>query len=53
MVPEDFLAKRIEILRELVPSASKIALLVNPSNPMHKLILAEEVPRITRTWASL
>jgi putative ABC transport system substrate-binding protein len=48
MVPEDFLAKRIEILRELVPSASKIALLVNPSNPMHKLILAEQVPRITR-----
>jgi putative ABC transport system substrate-binding protein len=48
MVPEDFLAKRIEILRELVPSASKIALLVNPSNPMHKLIFAEQVPRITR-----
>ena len=48
IVPEDFLAKRIEILRELVPSASKIALLVNPSNPMHKLILAEQVPRITR-----
>ena len=54
MVPGDFLAKRIEILRELVPSASKIALLVNPGNPMHKLILAEELPRITRgTWASL
>ena len=48
MVPEDFIAKRIEILRELVPGASKIALLVNPGNPMHKLILAEQVPRITR-----
>ena len=47
-VPGDFVAKRIEILRELVPGASKIALLVNPSNPMHRLILAEEVPRTAR-----
>ena len=37
MVPEDFGAKRLEILRELVPGASKIALLVNPNNPMHRL----------------
>jgi ABC-type uncharacterized transport system substrate-binding protein len=27
-----------------VPSASKIAILVNPGNPMHRLILANEVP---------
>ena len=43
-VPGDWVAKRIEILRELVPGASKIALLVHPSNPMHRLILADEVP---------
>ena len=47
-VPGDWVAKRIEILRELVPGASKIALLVNPGNPMHRLILAEEVPRTAR-----
>jgi putative tryptophan/tyrosine transport system substrate-binding protein len=47
-VPEDFVAKRIEILRELVPSASKIALLVNPDNPMHRLVLAEYMPRTAR-----
>jgi putative tryptophan/tyrosine transport system substrate-binding protein len=29
----------------LVPGASKIAVLVNPGNPMHRLVLAEEVPR--------
>ncbi|MET4790394.1 ABC-type uncharacterized transport system substrate-binding protein [Bradyrhizobium japonicum] len=29
-VPEDFFGKRVEILRELVPGASKIAILVNP-----------------------
>ena len=39
-VPGDFIAKRIEILRELVPGASKIALLVNPGNPMHRLIVS-------------
>ena len=30
-----------EILREIVPGASKIALLVNPGNPMHRLNFAE------------
>ena len=48
IVPDDFLAKRIEILRELVPGASKIALLVNSDNQMHKLIVAEYVPRTAR-----
>jgi putative ABC transport system substrate-binding protein len=47
-VPGDWVAKRIEILRELVPGASNIALLVNPGNPMHKLMLAEEVPDTAR-----
>jgi putative tryptophan/tyrosine transport system substrate-binding protein len=48
--PGDWIAKRIEILRELVPGASKIALLVNPDNPVHRLTLAEEVPRTTRSF---
>ena len=30
-------AKQIEILRELVPGASKIAVLANPGNPMQRL----------------
>jgi putative tryptophan/tyrosine transport system substrate-binding protein len=47
-VPGDFIAKRIEILRELIPSASKIAILANPGNPTHRLVLAEEVPTIVR-----
>jgi putative tryptophan/tyrosine transport system substrate-binding protein len=44
-VPGDWNSKGVELLRELVPGASKIALLVNPGNPMHRLILAEEIPR--------
>jgi putative ABC transport system substrate-binding protein len=41
-------AKQIEILRELVPGASKIAILANPGNPMQRLTLAEEVPSTAR-----
>jgi len=39
--PGDWIAKRIEILRELIPGASKIALLVNRGNQMQRLLLAE------------
>ena len=46
--PGDWAAKRIEILRELIPGASKIALLVNPNNPMHRMTLDEEVPSTAR-----
>jgi putative ABC transport system substrate-binding protein len=45
-VPEDFLGKRLEILREFVPDASKIAILVNPNNPT--LYLVEETRRMAR-----
>ena len=38
----------IEILREMVPTASKIAVLVNPGNPIHRLIIAEELPQTAR-----
>jgi putative ABC transport system substrate-binding protein len=48
VVPGNFFGKQIEILRELVPGASKIALLVNPDNQMHRLALAEELPRTAR-----
>jgi putative ABC transport system substrate-binding protein len=44
-VPGDFVAKMIETLREIVPAASKIAILVNPGNQVHRLIVAEELPR--------
>ena len=47
-VPE-FTVKMIETLREMVPTASKIAILVNPRNPIHRLIVAEELPQTART----
>jgi ABC-type uncharacterized transport system substrate-binding protein len=45
VVPGNFMAKQIEILRELIPGAAKIALLVNPDNQMHRIALADEFPR--------
>jgi len=45
MVPGNFNSKQIEILRELVPHASKIAILANPENPLHRILLADELPR--------
>ena len=43
-----FSGKLIETLREMVPTASKIAILVNPDNPIHRQIVAEELPQIAR-----
>jgi len=48
--PKDWKWKGLGILRELVPNASKIALLVNPNNPEHRLILGEEIPRAARNF---
>ena len=48
--PGDWIAKRIEILRELVPTASKVAILVNPGNPIHRWIVAEELPQTARSF---
>ena len=46
-VPE-FASKEIEILREIVPTASKIAVLANPGNPIHRLVIAEQLPRVAQ-----
>src|SRR6476620_10188137 len=40
----NFAGRAIDILREMVPTASKIAILVNPGNPIHRLVVAEELP---------
>jgi putative tryptophan/tyrosine transport system substrate-binding protein len=44
-VPGQFTSKQIEILREIVPTASKIAVLANPGNPIHRRVIAEELPQ--------
>ena len=48
LVPEDFFAKRIQILQDLVAGVSKIAVLVNPGNQIHRRVVAEDVPSTAR-----
>ena len=43
-----FAGKGIEILREMVPTASKVAILVNPGNPIHRLVVADELSQTAR-----
>jgi putative ABC transport system substrate-binding protein len=47
-VPGEIVGKTIEKLRQMVPTASKIAILVNPDNPMHRLHVAEDIPQLVR-----
>lgn len=49
IVPGNIVSKRIQILREMVPAASKIAVLINPSNADHRVLVAgEELPETAR-----
>jgi putative ABC transport system substrate-binding protein len=43
-----FAGKEIEVLREMVPTVSKIAVLANPGNPIQRRVIAEELPQIAR-----
>ncbi len=36
LVPEGFLGKQLQLLKAIVPQASRIAVLVNPTNPGHQ-----------------
>jgi len=44
ITPGAFLAKQLEVLRELLPQAQRVAVLANPANDDHRLTLTREVP---------
>ena len=48
IVPGNFLSKGIQILLEMVPAASKIAVLVNPTSADHRRQVAEDLPEIAQ-----
>jgi putative ABC transport system substrate-binding protein len=49
-VPGEFISKQIEILRELVPHAAKIAIVANPGNPIHRRVIAEDLPQAAQKF---
>ena len=44
LVPDDFNGKTLDILRELLPQAKRVAALINPSNEIHRLLFPREAP---------
>ena len=48
ITPGAFLAKQLEILRELLPQAQRVAVLATPDNDDYRLALAREVPMATQ-----
>ncbi len=49
LVPEGFVGKQLQFLKALVPQASRIAVLINPTNPMHP----RELPKLPEIGRSL
>jgi putative ABC transport system substrate-binding protein len=45
LVPGDFNGKVLELLRELLPQATRLAALINPSNESYRLMFPREAPR--------
>jgi putative tryptophan/tyrosine transport system substrate-binding protein len=49
LVPEGFVGKQLQFLKAVVPQASRIAVLINPTNPMHP----RELPKLPEIGRSL
>ena len=45
LAPGGFIAKQVELLKEIVPTATRLAVLTNPTNEIHRLTLPVEMPQ--------
>src|SRR5499426_2530186 len=43
LVPEEFGTKQVELLKQTVPAAVRMAVLINPENPLHRAFLPQTV----------
>ena len=48
LVPGGFMAKSLELLHQVVPKATRIAALINPTNDIHRIVFAQEIPDAAR-----
>jgi putative ABC transport system substrate-binding protein len=44
VVPGDFIGKALELVRELLPQAKRVAAFINPSNEAQRLLFSREAP---------
>ena len=43
LVPEEFGTNQVELLKQTVPTAVRMAVLINPENPLHRAFLPQTV----------
>jgi putative ABC transport system substrate-binding protein len=48
LVPGGFMAKLLDLLHQVVPKATRIAVLVNPANEMMRVLAMQEIPEAAR-----
>ncbi len=48
VVPGGIMAKTLDLLHQIVPKATRIGMLVNPTNAMHRILVPQEVPAAAR-----
>jgi putative ABC transport system substrate-binding protein len=48
LVPGGFMAKSLDLLHQVVPKATRIAALINPTNDIHRFVFAQEIPDAAR-----
>jgi putative ABC transport system substrate-binding protein len=44
VVPGGIMAKSLDLLHQIVPKATRIGMLVNPTNAMHRILVPQEIP---------
>jgi putative ABC transport system substrate-binding protein len=48
VVPGGIMAKQLDLLHQVVPKSTRIAVLVNPTNAMHRILVPQEIPEAAR-----
>jgi putative tryptophan/tyrosine transport system substrate-binding protein len=49
LVPGAFMGKQLDVLRELLPQAKRVAAFINPSNEIHRLLFPKDAPPAAAT----
>jgi len=48
VVPGGIMAKSLDLLHQVAPKATRIGMLVNPTNAMHRILVPQEIPNAAR-----